>query len=95
MNRRKLFKTTGAAIAAATIAPKIAFSKTNKNNMAAFRYCLNTSTIRDCEPKPALKDQISIAAEAGYDGIEIWVRDVAAYLEAGNSAAEQIGRAHV
>jgi sugar phosphate isomerase/epimerase len=30
---------------------------------------------------------IDIAAEAGYDGIELWVRDVKSYLESGYSAA--------
>lgn len=50
-----------------------------------FRFCLNTSTISG--QKPGLIKYIDIAAEAGYDGIELWVRDVKAYVESGNSAA--------
>ncbi len=50
-----------------------------------FRFCLNTSTISGTNP--GILKYIEIAAEAGYDGIEVWVRDIKAYLEAGNSAA--------
>jgi 2-keto-myo-inositol isomerase len=46
------------------------------------RYCLNTSTISG--QKLDLLKYIEIAAEAGYDGIEIWVRDLQAALEAGH-----------
>lgn len=45
------------------------------------RYCLNTSTIHG-EVLP-IDRQIEIAATAGYDGIEIWLRDVDRYVEAG------------
>jgi len=45
------------------------------------RYCLNTSTIHG-EVIP-IDRQIEIAATAGYDGIEIWLRDVDRYVEAG------------
>ena len=50
-----------------------------------FRFCLNTSTISGTNP--GILKYIEIAAEAGYDGIEVWIRDMKAYLEAGNSAA--------
>jgi sugar phosphate isomerase/epimerase len=52
---------------------------------ARFRFCLNTSTISG--QKPGLKKQVKIAAEAGYDGIEVWVRDVKAALDEGITAA--------
>ena len=48
-----------------------------------FRYCLNTSTISG--QNPGLINYIEIAAKAGYDGIEVWVRDVKAAMEAGHS----------
>ena len=35
-------------------------------------------------PQPGIQ---KIAAKAGYDGIELWVRDIQAFLEAGNSMA--------
>ena len=50
-----------------------------------FRYCLNTSTISG--QNPGILKYIEIASNAGYDGIEVWIRDVKAYLEEGNSAA--------
>ena len=37
-----------------------------------FNICLNTSTIK---PQPLLK-KISLASEAGYDGIELWINDL-------------------
>lgn len=45
---------------------------------AQFRYCLNTSTISG--QNPGLLKYIEIASKAGYDGIEVWVRDVKAAL---------------
>lgn len=50
---------------------------------STFRFCLNTSTISG--QKPDLFKQIEIASEAGYDGIEVWVRDVQAAIADGNS----------
>ncbi len=49
-----------------------------------FFYSLNTSTISG--RSPGIKTYIDIAAEAGYDYIEVWVRDVQAYIDEGNSA---------
>ena len=49
------------------------------------RYCLNTSTIQG--EKIPIERQIEIAATAGYDGIEIWLRDVERYVEAGGKLA--------
>jgi len=48
-----------------------------------FRYCLNTSTISG--KNPGILKYIEIAAEAGYDGIEVWIRDIKAYLDEGNT----------
>ena len=45
------------------------------------RIGLNTSTIRG--HKLSLPDQITAVADAGYDAIEPWVRDIAAYREQG------------
>ena len=50
---------------------------------AKFSYCLNTSTISG--NNPGLHSCVEIASSAGYDGIEVWVRDVQAALEAGHS----------
>lgn len=50
------------------------------------RYCLNTSTIQG--EKIPIERQIEIAATAGYDGIEIWLRDVERYVEGGGKLAD-------
>jgi 2-keto-myo-inositol isomerase len=52
---------------------------------AGIRYCLNTSTISG--NSKGLETHVAIASEAGYDGIEVWVRDVQAALENGHSEA--------
>lgn len=54
-----------------------------RNEKRTFRYCLNTSTIRG--QNPGLEGYFKIASDAGYDGIELWVRDINDYLSAGNS----------
>lgn len=46
-----------------------------------FRYCLNTSTIRG--QRLGIEKEVDVAAEAGYDAIEPWVRTVEEYVEAG------------
>lgn len=53
---------------------------------ANFTYCLNTSTIR--ESKLGLVKEIETAAEAGYDGIEVWIPTMQAYLEGGGKLSE-------
>jgi sugar phosphate isomerase/epimerase len=84
LTRRQLIKSAGLAGASAFFLPvvKMPDIKISTN----FRYCLNTSTIRG--QQPGLKGYIDIVAEAGYDGIEVWVKDVQDYLNQGNSASE-------
>lgn len=83
LTRRNLLKAAGLSTVAAVL-PTMATSKPKKKE-TTFRFCLNTSTISG--QNPGLLKYIDIASEAGYDGVELWVRDVKAYLEAGNSAA--------
>ncbi len=45
------------------------------------RYCLNMSTINSS--KIPLREQIQIAAKAGYTGVELWLRDVDRYIQEG------------
>jgi 2-keto-myo-inositol isomerase len=52
--------------------------------MSGFRYSLNSSTIK---PQPILR-KIAIAAEAGYEAIELWHMDIDAHLETGGSLAD-------
>ncbi|MBD3243865.1 MAG: TIM barrel protein [Chitinivibrionales bacterium] len=53
------------------------------NKTDPFGYCLNTSTI-----KGTIEEKIEIAARAGYDGIEPWVRELDDYLSRGGSLRE-------
>ena len=52
--------------------------------MPGFRYSLNASTIR---PTPLL-EKIRVAADAGYEGIELWHDDIEGYLGSGGRIAE-------
>lgn len=52
-------------------------------HMFPFKTSLNASTLFPF--KLDIKEQIRIAAETGYEGIEIWVRDLEAYLAKGHS----------
>lgn len=45
----------------------------------SFQLCLNASTIRPT----GLEEKIRIAAEAGYQGIELWHREIEEYVERG------------
>jgi len=67
----------------------VALRGETSNIPAKFRYCLNTSTISG--QNPGLLSYIEIASQAGYDGIEVWVRDVEAALEAGHSISSLKG----
>jgi len=48
-----------------------------------FTYCLNTSTISG--QNVGFLKEIEIAANAGYDGIEIWIRGIRKYLDEGGN----------
>ena len=54
--------------------------------MHPFTYCFNTSTIR--EQGLSLPDEIELCAQAGYDGIEPWIREIDAYTSSGGNLAE-------
>jgi sugar phosphate isomerase/epimerase len=75
------------AMALGTIGVTVPASLAGKDVSSAskFRYCLNTSTISG--GNPGLHFYVEIASRAGYDGIEVWVRDVQAALEAGHSVS--------
>lgn len=48
-----------------------------------FKFSLNTSTISG--QKPDLTKYIEIASKAGYDSIELWIRDIRSHLDKRNS----------
>ncbi len=54
--------------------------------MVSFRLCLNTSTLSNPflgERPVDLVEAIEVAAAAGFDGIEVWMRDVHAHVNDG------------
>lgn len=82
MNTRRQALTSIAATSAAMVLPIRGISK-ERNQKSSFRYCLNTSTISG--QKPGIQRYVEITADAGYDGIEVWVGDVKRYVDDGNS----------
>jgi sugar phosphate isomerase/epimerase len=51
-----------------------------------FGFCLNTSTLQG--QKLPIDQVAAIAAEAGYQGIEPWIRELDAYVKGGGSLAD-------
>ncbi len=52
----------------------------------AFKYCLNTSTIRGQELP--LDAEVDLAAKAGYDAIEPWMREIDKFIQDGGSLTD-------
>jgi sugar phosphate isomerase/epimerase len=69
--------------ATATAAPAARPSVNGQRGREPFRYCLNTSTIRG--QKLPLIEEIEIAAKAGYQAIEPWIRELDDYVQGGGS----------
>lgn len=74
----------GTALPGAAVARAGQMAKPEKKK-APFKYCLNTSTISG--QKPGLLRYVDIAAGAGYDSLELWIRDIQAYVSQGSSLA--------
>ncbi len=51
-----------------------------------FRFCLNTSTIR--EPKLGIEREVDIAGAAGYDAIEPWIPTLREFVSGGGRLAD-------
>ncbi len=51
-----------------------------------FKYCLNMSTIRG--QKLGLEKEIDVAAQAGYQAIELWVSTIQDYVKGGGQLAD-------
>ncbi|UCD50510.1 MAG: sugar phosphate isomerase/epimerase [Phycisphaerales bacterium] len=85
---RRHFMTAVGAVAGLSLAGLGATrrAEASASNEDPFRYCLNTSTIRG--QKLGIEKEVDIAAEAGYDAIEPWVRTVEEYVEAGGKLAD-------
>lgn len=91
ISRRKMIQSSGLALLGA--ATGFGFSREKQEGRSApqdhglpFRISMNTSTLMAYE-LPA-DEQIQLVADAGFDGIEMWVRDVRSYIDAGGTPEE-------
>lgn len=96
MTRREMLRNSGITLAAGGLTGMMPFSSIGKQtahaldpNTSPCRVSLNTSTIRGYQLP--VEKQIDLCAEAGFDGIELWVSDVEAYIKQGGTA-EALGR---
>lgn len=86
-SRRDMLKTLGLATGATLLTGTASATSTaHKPAEEAFSYCLNTSTIMG--QKLGIVAEIELAAKAGYDGIEIWIRNLETYVKEGKSLAD-------
>lgn len=87
MTSRRTFLSTAAAVALPLSVPASASGQTNaRAKTARVRYCLNTSTVRG--HKLTIVEQVDLAAQAGYDGIEPWIGDLRKYVESGGKLVD-------
>lgn len=87
LNRRDVFKTGGLLLGAAALTTAAPTARA-ASAPGKFRYCLNMSTIRG--PRKAkqtlsIVEEVEVAAQAGYDAIEPWIRKLQEYVNAGGS----------
>lgn len=85
LSRRDFFVTSAAAMAVSTVAGAQE-TKSSTVGKDPFRYCLNTSTIRECHyhgQKVDVVAEIEIASKAGYTGIEPWVKSLDTHVKNG------------
>lgn len=88
MTSRRNFLATSATLATAagaalttSTAMAAAMTAAEPKESGTVRYCLNMSTINSS--KVPLREQVQIAAKAGYTGVELWLRDVERYVQEG------------
>ncbi|MCO8125061.1 sugar phosphate isomerase/epimerase [Stieleria sp. TO1_6] len=76
---------TTAALAVTKTAPAATAAESDPQTLPV-RFSLNTSTIRG--QNLTIQKQIEVAAAAGYDGIEPWMRDIETYLKQGGTTGQ-------
>ena len=85
ITRRNALKSLS-LVAGSTLLPAFVTTASEKQNNTVFSYCLNTSTISG--QKTGFLKEFEITAKAGYNGIEIWIRDLQKYVEEGGSLSD-------
>jgi 2-keto-myo-inositol isomerase len=83
LSRRQWLGLTAASAAAACAEPVAAAPS---RHGGPFRYCFNTSTIR--EQKLGIVAEVELVAKAGYDGIEPWIREIDDYVKQGGTLSD-------
>ena len=90
LSRRNALSRTGLLIGAAIAdKPGVAVAPSEPAGQPprpAFRYCLNTATIRG--QKLGIVKEIGVAAEAGYDAIEPWISSLGDYVKDGGTLTD-------
>lgn len=91
ISRRKMLRNSGLALLGAATGFGFSREKTarrvsGREHDLPFRISMNTSTLQAYE-LPA-DEQIQMVADTGFDGIEMWVRDIRSYIDAGGTAEE-------
>lgn len=89
LSRRDALKGIGVAALGSSVLPACVTTNSTKKLKSLsdnFTFCLNTSTIMG--QKVGLEREIEIAAEAGYDGIEIWIPTLETYIEGGGRLSD-------
>ena len=88
LNRREILVQTGAVAGAALLGEQAAAAAAAEQSASAepFRYCLNTGTIMG--QKLTAREEVQVAADAGYSGIEPWIRTLRRHVEDGHSLAD-------
>ena len=84
VSRRTFFATTAATAVGSQIPVNPAYAETDSK--LPFRFCLNTSTIRECQyngKKIDIVTAIEVASKAGYSGIEPWIGEIDTYVKNG------------
>lgn len=83
-NRRNALKAAGIAVGAMALGTTHQKASTPQSAKGrAFRYCLNTSTIRG--QKLGIVKEIDVAGQAGYDALEPWFDGINQYADNGGS----------
>lgn len=80
---RRNFIKSGAMVLASN---GLDLTETKKKPKHQFKFCLNTSTIR--EQKLGLMGELDVTAKAGYDAIEIWISTLQSYVDKGGKLAD-------
>ena len=86
LTRRDWLGTVGVGLAAGQTAAAAIAAPPQASGGPGFRYCLNTGTLLG--HKLPLVELVEIAAKAGYQAIEPWVREIRDYVESGKSSAD-------